>query len=265
MKQDLLKKTSYSIDDLIEIMKMLRAPGGCPWDREQTHQSIRKNFIEETYEAVEAIDTEDPEPLEEELGDVLLQIIFHTEMEEEKGSFSFEDVVTGICRKLIVRHPHVFGDVEVQGSEQVLANWDEIKKRQKGQKKSVETLESVSRALPALMRSTKVQQRAARAGFDWPEVSGALEKIREETAELEEAVAGGSREGIAEELGDLLFSVVNVSRFVKVDAEEALTRATDKFTARFAAVERMAAERGIDMKETSIEELDRLWDEAKSR
>ena len=265
MKQDFLQKTSYSIGDLLEIMKMLRAPGGCPWDREQRHQSIRKNFIEETYEAVEAIDTEDSELLQEELGDVLLQIIFHTEMEEEKGSFSFEDVVTGICRKLIVRHPHVFGDVKVEGSEQVLANWDEIKKQQKGQKKSADTLESVSRALPALMRSTKVQQRAARAGFDWPEVSGALEKIREEAGELEEAVAGGNREEIAEELGDLLFSAVNVSRFVKVDAEEALTRAADKFTARFTKVEQMAEARGIDMKEASIEELDKLWEEAKSR
>lgn len=265
MNQDFSEKASYSINDLIKIMKMLRAPGGCPWDREQTHQSIRKNFIEETYEAVEAIDAEDPKLLQEELGDVLLQIIFHTEMEEEKGSFSFEDVVTGICRKLIVRHPHVFGDVKVNGSEQVLANWDEIKKQQKGQKKSADTLESVSRALPALMRSTKVQQRAARAGFDWPEVSGALEKIHEEAEELEKAVAGGVREEIAEELGDLLFSAVNVSRFVKVDAEEALTRATDKFTTRFARVERMAEERGINMKETSIEELDKLWEESKSR
>jgi MazG family protein len=244
-------------------MSLLRAPGGCPWDREQTHESIRSNFIEETYEAIEAIDTKDSELLKEELGDVLLQVVFHAQMEKENGVFSIDDVTDGIVKKLIVRHPHVFGETIVSSSTEVLKNWDEIKKQTKKQTSQSEVLQSVSKALPALMRSAKVQQKAAKVGFDWPDISGALSKIDEEYRELCEAVEGGNPDECEEELGDLLFSAVNVSRFLKVDPEEALTRSSNKFIERFTKVEKLAEQRGIDMKSSSLVELDRLWDEAK--
>ena len=256
-------KDRYGIQDLLKIMEMLRAPGGCPWDREQTHESIRKNMIEETYEVVEAIDNQDPELLKEELGDVLLQVVFHSRMEQEAGRFDFFDVCDGICKKLIVRHPHVFGDVIADTSGEVLKNWDEIKKKTKGQKTNTEVLNSVPRVLPALMRSTKVQQKAARAGFDWPDVSGALQKLEEEIAELREAVESGSSDQYEEELGDVLFSAVNVSRFLHCDAEESLTKACDKFVRRFEGVEHKAMVQGKDMKELPLEQLDAFWDEVK--
>ena len=256
-------KDQYGIQDLLKIMEMLRSPGGCPWDREQTHESIRKNMIEETYEVVEAIDHQDPELLKEELGDVLLQVVFHSRMEQEAGRFDFDDVCDGICKKLIVRHPHVFGEVVADTSGQVLKNWDEIKKKTKGQKTNTEVLNSVPRVLPALMRSTKVQQKAARAGFDWPDVSGALQKLEEEIAELREAVESGCSSQYEEELGDVLFSAVNVSRFLQCDAEETLTKACDKFVGRFEGVEHKAMAQGKDMKELSLEQLDAFWDEVK--
>ena len=257
-------KNNYNIDDFLHIMKLLRSPGGCPWDIEQTHKSIRKNLIEETYEVIEAIDKDDTTLLCEELGDLLMQIIFHTQMEEEKGTFTFDDVCDGICKKLIVRHPHVFGDVTVNDSGEVLKNWDEIKRKTKGQKTTGESMQSVPRELPALMRAQKLQQKAAKVGFDWDDISGTIEKIGEETNELKSAVENNDAENQIEELGDLLFSVVNVSRFIKCDSEEALTFASDKFLNRFIKVEQLAAERGIDMKSSSLEELDRLWDEAKT-
>lgn len=258
-------KSKYTVEDLLSIMKMLRAPGGCPWDREQTHESIRMNFIEETYEAVEAIDLNDSKLLCEELGDVLLQIVFHSEMEEEKGSFDFSDVVDGICRKLIVRHPHVFSDVVANTSEEVLRNWDTIKMRTKAQKTQTEAMQSVSKALPALMRSAKVQKKAAKVGFDWPDVGGALEKVTEELGELKSAIDAHDGDGCREELGDLLFSVVNVSRFLHVDAEEALTRASEKFIGRFERVEHLAEKKHIDLQQAALAELDQLWDEAKKK
>ena len=256
-------KDKYSVDDLLKIMTVLRAPGGCPWDAEQNHKSIRSNFIEEVYEAIEAIDTDDSALLCEELGDVLLQVVFHTQMEKEAGRFDFDDVADGICKKLIVRHPHVFGDVKVNNSDDVLVNWDEIKKQTKSQKTQTDAIKSVSPALPALMRSAKVQKKAAKVGFDWDNVQGAIEKLEEEIAELKKAVASGDVQNQAEELGDVLFSAVNVSRFLDVEPEEALTRSTEKFISRFEVVEKLACERGIDMKESTLEELDALWDEAK--
>lgn len=256
-------KDVYGIDDLLQIMRGLRSEGGCPWDREQTHESIKKNLIEETYEVIEAINRQDRVLLCEELGDVLMQVVFHAQMEAEEGSFAFEDVVDGVCKKLIERHPHVFGEVEVGGSDEVLRNWDDIKKRSKGQKSQTETMQSVPRELPALMRAAKVQKKAAKVGFDWPEISGAVDKLYEETAELSSAVESGSEDEMAEELGDLLFSAVNVSRFIGCDAEEALTAATDKFMRRFARVEEMALERGLGLEQMSLAELDSLWDEAK--
>lgn len=265
MQSDFIFKEKYDNDDLLKIMRILRSENGCPWDREQDHHSIRNNFIEEAYEAVEAIDTEDTELLKEELGDVLMQVIFHSIMEEEIGSFNFDDVADGVCKKLIVRHPHVFGDVQADTSDEVLKNWDRIKKETKNQKSYTDTLLSVPKNLPALMRSTKVQQRAARAGFDWDNADGAMDKIKEETAELEAAMQKGSSEEIENELGDLLFSVVNLSRFVDVNSEEALTRSCEKFIRRFDTIEKLANERGINMTESSLEELDKLWDEAKKQ
>ena len=256
-------KEKYGIQDLLEIMRILRSPEGCPWDREQTHQSIRTDFLEETHEALEAINNGDAEALKEELGDVLLQVVFHARIEEEQGVFAFDDVVDGICKKLVVRHPHVFGQETADSTGQVLRNWDAIKRQTKGGKTQADLLQSVPRTLPALMRAAKVQNRARRVGFDWPDVSGALEALDSETAELKEAIAGGDAAMVEEELGDLLFSAVNVSRFVKTDAEQALTGATDKFIRRFARVEQLARERGLDMSASSLEELDALWKEAK--
>ncbi len=258
-------KEKYTISDLLEIMRLLRTPEGCPWDREQTHESIRSNLLEETHEALEAIDRGDMPLLQEELGDVLLQVVFHAQMEQEKGSFTFDDVVDGICKKLVVRHPHVFGDVTADDAGQVLKNWDAIKRETKGGKTQADMLRAVPRALPALMRAGKVQNRARRVGFDWPDVSGALQALDGETAELKQAIASGDAAAMEEELGDLLFSAVNVSRFIDTDAEQALTGATDKFIRRFTVVEQLAAERGVDMTSASLEQLDRLWEEAKGR
>ena len=260
---DFQQKPKYGFEDLLQIMKMLRAPGGCPWDREQTHKSIRQNFIEETYEVIEAIDTEDRELLKEELGDVLLQVVFHSEMESEVGSFDINDVCDGICKKLIVRHPHIFADVKADTTDEVLSNWDKIKMQTKSQKTQSDAMDSVSKSLPSLMRSEKLQKKAAKVGFDWPDVSGALQKVEEETQELKKAIEDGDKKGMEEELGDLLFSVVNVSRFLKVDSEEALYHACDKFTNRFRMVEALAKERGSAMESAPLSLLDSLWDEVK--
>ncbi len=257
-------KDCYDICDLIRIMELLRAPGGCPWDAEQTHESIKKNLIEETYEVIEAINKKDNELLCEELGDLLMQVVFHAQMEQEEGNFDFDAVADGVCKKLIIRHPHVFGKVDVSGVDDVLANWDAIKKETKGQKTTTESMLSVPRELPALMRATKLQKKAADVGFDWNDVSGALDKLEEEIAELRQAISNGDNDNIREELGDILFSAVNVSRFVKTDAEEALTQASDKFLARFTKVEQLASERSIEMKDSTLEQLDALWDEAKA-
>lgn len=256
-------KDRYTLEDLLAIMERLRSPGGCPWDREQTHESIATDFLEETHEALEAIRQRDTEGLKEELGDVLLQVVFHSRIEEEKGGFTFGDVVDGICKKLVIRHPHVFGEVTVDGTGQVLRNWDAIKRQTKGGKTQAELLGGVPRSLPALMRAAKVQNRAKRVGFDWPEIAGALDALESETAEFKEALASENPAAVEEELGDLLFSAVNVSRFLHIDAEQALTASTDKFIRRFARVEELAKSREIDLAAASLEEMDALWDEAK--
>ncbi|MBQ8015574.1 MAG: nucleoside triphosphate pyrophosphohydrolase [Clostridia bacterium] len=256
-------KNSYTVQDLVEIMRLLRMPGGCPWDAEQTHESIKKNLIEETYEVIEAINKKDKALLCEELGDLLMQVVFHAQMEKEEGCFDFDSVADGVCKKLIERHPHVFGEVNVSGVDDVLTNWDAIKRKTKGQKTTTDSMLSVPRELPALMRATKLQKKAADVGFDWSDVSGALDKLQEEIDELRQAVENKDESNMSEELGDVLFSAVNVSRFIKTDAEEALTAASDKFLARFTTVEALAKERGVDMNSASLEELDRLWDEAK--
>lgn len=258
-------KDFYNIDDLLRIVEILRAPGGCPWDAEQSHESIRKDFIEETYEVIEAINKNSPEMLREELGDVLLQVVFHTLIETEKGNFTFFDVTDEICKKLIVRHPHVFGDVNVSSTEEVLTNWDAIKMGTKKQNTVAEAIYSIPRELPALMRANKVQKKAAKAGFDWPDVTGAFEKITEEAKEVDAAIENGNETEILDEIGDLLFAVVNVARKTGVDPEEALTRATDKFSRRFECSEKMAAEECVDMKTATLEKLDEYWDKAKKQ
>ncbi|MBD5145589.1 MAG: nucleoside triphosphate pyrophosphohydrolase [Ruminococcus sp.] len=258
-------KEKYDINDLLEIMRILRSENGCPWDREQDHKSIRKDFLEETYEVVEAIDTEDRELLLEELGDVLLQVVFHSRIEEEKGGFDFGDVADGICQKLIVRHPHVFGNVTAETSGEVLKNWNNIKQQTKGQETYYETLESVCTALPALMRAQKVGQRAKRAGMDFKDVSQVLDCLESEIAELKEAMAEGTAENIAEEMGDVLFSCVNLSRHLDCDAEESLTRSTEKFMKRFKETEDLIRFDGIDMRSLNIDELDVYWRKAKAK
>lgn len=263
MKKDFTFKEKYNVYDLVEIMRVLRSDGGCPWDIKQTHESIKKNLIEETYETIEAINKNDSDMLREELGDVLMQVVFHSQIEAEKGVFDIDDVADENCKKLIERHPHVFGEVNVDTVDDVLTNWDAIKRKTKGQKSTSEAIDSIPRELPALMRATKVQSKAAKAGFDWEEVDGALDKLSEEIGELKAAIANKDMTNINEELGDVLFSAVNVSRFVDIDAEESLTDATDKFVKRFKTVEKLALEKNIDMKESNLETLDALWDEAK--
>lgn len=258
---DFIGKPSYNVNDLVEIVRLLRAPGGCPWDREQTHESLRRNFLEESYEVVEAIDQGSAEHLKEELGDVLLQVVFHAGIETEGGGFNLDDVADGICKKLIYRHPHVFGDVTVSGTGEVLSNWEDLKRKEKGQATNTDALEAVARSLPALWRAEKVQKKAAKAGFDWPDVSGAADKLSEELDELRCAVSQNTN--IEEELGDLLFSVVNVARFVKVDPEAALSRACDKFIRRFRVVEQLALQSGRSMECMELSELDKLWEQAK--
>jgi len=260
---DFTFKEKYTYEDLLEIMRILRCPEGCVWDREQDHKSIRRSFIEETYEAVEAIDNDDPVLLQEELGDVLLQVVFHAQIEAEAGRFTMDDVADGICKKMIYRHPHVFGSVEVKNSDEVLTNWDALKQKEKHQKSTTETLESVARSLPGLIRAEKVQHKAAKVGFDWDEVSGALDKVREETAEVARAIDGDGDP--SEELGDLLFAVVNVARFLKTDPEDAINRTTDKFIRRFAQVEQAAKDVGRSLSEMSLAEMDALWDAAKQK
>ena len=256
-------KENYNFEDLLKIMEVLRSDEGCPWDREQTHESIRKDFIEETYEVIEAINKMDKTLLCEELGDVLLQVAFHVQIEKEEGSFGIEEVTDGVCKKLIERHPHVFGEVKVSSTGEVLDNWDTIKRKSKGQKTQGSAMEKIPKELPALMRAQKIQQKAKKAGFDWDDISGAYEALGKEIEELKEAQQSGDEDKITDELGDVLFSVVNISRFLGADSEEALTKSNNKFIERYLIVERLAKERDIDMPSSSIEELDKLWDEAK--
>lgn len=256
-------KDKYNINDLISLVALLRAPGGCPWDREQTHTSIKKNLIEEAYEVIEAINKNSIDGLREELGDILLQVAMHCEMESEKGSFNFDDVCDELCKKLIIRHPHVFGDAAANNTKEALLNWDEVKRKTKGIKSTSSAMDTVPIELPALMRAQKVQAKASKAGFDWDSHEGAFSKLYEEINELKIAVEHNNQLETEEELGDVLFSAVNISRFVKTDSEEALKASTDKFIARFRIVEQLAEESNIDMKKASIDELDRLWDAAK--
>ncbi len=258
-------KDKYGFSDLIDILNILRQPDGCPWDREQTHKSIRNDLLEEAYETADAIDTDDSTALCEELGDLLLQVVFHSDIAKENGEFDITDVTDGICKKLILRHPHVFGNVKADTSAQVLENWDAIKRVEKSQSTYTDTLTSVPKAFPALMRAAKVQKRAAKAGFDWDNIDDAFKKIPEEASELKTAINNGDNALIDEEFGDLLFAAVNVSRFCGVNAEESLAKATDKFITRFKKVEDVVIAMGKDVKDCSLNELDAIWDEIKHK
>lgn len=252
---------SYGLDQLAEIMALLRGPEGCPWDREQTHQSIRRNMLEEAYEAVEAIDEENPEHLKEELGDVLLQVVFHARMAEEAGQFTLSDVIDGVCKKLLFRHPHIFGEVTASSSEAALDTWDGRKREEKGQNTTADALDAVARSLPALMRAEKIQQKAGKAGFDWPNIGFAFDKVAEELEELRQAVNEGTQE--EEELGDLLFAVCKAGHFLEVDGERALHSACEKFIRRFRVVQDLAREESFSQME--LIRLEQLWAQAKER
>ena len=241
---DFQSKSRYGWEDFLEIMRLLRGPGGCPWDAEQTHGSIRRNFLEETYEALDAIDRDDSADMCEELGDVLMQVAFHAQIEAERGRFAMEDVVDGVTKKLVYRHPHVFGTARVDGSEEVLANWEVLKRKEKGQRSTADAIEAVPHTLPALWRAEKTAGKTAKAGFDWSSPLGALEKLEEELGELRRALESGQTaegpHGVREELGDLLFAAAKLAQMVSVDPEEALHLACDKYSRRFRRVEGLA-------------------------
>ena len=249
-----------NLSKLLRIMARLRAPDGCPWDREQTHQSLRPNLIEECYEAIDALDTGNIQEFRDELGDILLQIVFHAQMAEEAGQFNFDDVAKSISEKLIRRHPHVFGKTKVRDSAHVLQQWEAIKKDEK----SAHTIFSeIPRSLPALLKADKIQRKVARVGFDWKHVNDVMAKVEEELRELQAAKATGTRRQFEEELGDLLFSVVNLARFEKLQAEELLNRTIRKFVKRFQVVENAVHKKKKRLEDCTLEELDELWESAK--
>lgn len=256
-------KEKYMLDDLAEIIKKLRAEDGCPWDRVQTHESLREAMLEEAYEAADAIDKGDMANLCEETGDVLLQVVFHAELEAEKGGYTLDDVLRGVCEKMIYRHPHVFGTgVTADTPEEVLSNWEQLKKKEKQISSQTDAMRNIPDALPALLRAKKVQKKAADVGFDFYEAGGAMEKVYEECRELKEAIRlkNGAEE---EEFGDLLFALVNISRFLKINPEFALTKAIKKFINRFEYVENSALSEGKQLSQMTLEEMDLLWDKAK--
>lgn len=259
---DFKRKSRYGYEDLVQIIHLLRSPGGCPWDQEQTHASIRRNFLEETYEVLEAIDEDNPAHLCEELGDVLTQVVFHGDLEQDAGRFTLEDIYDGVCKKMILRHPHVFGNTQVDGSGDVLENWDAIKRLEKGQKTYTDTLQAVAKTLPANWRAEKLMKKASKAGFSWPSPREALDKLGEEVAELREAVAAGADP--AEELGDMLFAAVGVSYCLQSDPEDSLQAACDKFIRRFSRMERLADGTGRQLDQLSRDELMQLWRAAKA-
>ncbi len=247
--------------ELVNVMARLRSKGGCPWDREQSHESLKPYIIEETYEVLDAIDRKDDDELREELGDLLLQIVFHAEIAAEEGRFTIDDVARTIVEKLKRRHPHVFGDVEVEDSGEVLKNWEAIKKEEG----KVSVLDGVPDGLPALLKAQRVQEKVRRVGFDWESIGGTFDKVREEIAELEKAIGEGDGAGIEDEFGDILFSLVNVARFLDIDAEESLRQTAKKFSQRFRYIENRVTEIGDrPIEDYSLEELDSLWEEAKS-
>lgn len=258
-------KDKYSFSDLLEIMKLLRSENGCPWDREQTHDSLKKYLIEETYEVLEAIDLNDKDKMCEELGDLLLQIVFHAQIASEQGNFNIEDIITGVSRKMVLRHTHVFGQDKADTAEDVVENWEKIKRKEKGIKSNTDGLKDVPSNLPALMRSYKVQQKASRVGFDWDNADEVFEKVREEIDELKDVYKSKDVARINDEIGDVLFSIVNLSRFLDVQPELALTGTINKFIARFEYIERESARDGKKMEDMTLKEMDEYWNKSKEQ
>ncbi len=259
----LLKKENYTFEDVVVLVEVLRSDVGCPWDREQTHASIRKDFIEETYEVIEAIDTQNSVLLREELGDVLLQVVFHARIEEEEGRFDIDDVADELCRKLIHRHPHVFGDTVADTAVQVLSNWEKIKSEEKSRNTVTAKLRAVPPMLPALMRAQKVGKKAA--CFDFENKEAVLVKLDEELSELKEAIESGEGASVEEEMGDVLLTLTSLCRKLGVDSEVALTRATEKFISRFERLENITVKECKDINSMSMAELDAIWNEYKHK
>ncbi len=255
-------KEKYTIDDLLQIMKRLREPDGCPWDKVQTHQSIKKSMIEETYEAIDALDFGDDKAFANELGDVLLQVVFHSQIASERGAFDFSDVLYEVCTKLITRHTHIFGEDKAGNEEEALSNWEKNKKKEKQIESCTGVLQDVPKYLPALMRAEKIQKKARGFGFDWDNIDGVYEKVFEE---IDEVKAAKTEEEIREEYGDLLFAVVNLGRFLGTDPETALTGASNKFVSRFEKMEKLALSEGRDIQTMTLNELDKLWNCVKSQ
>jgi len=248
---------------LVELMAALRGPEGCPWDRKQTPGSLKPFLVEECYEVIDALDEGDPDKIKEELGDLLFQIIFHARITEEAGQFSMQDVITAIHEKMTRRHPHVFGDEKLSTDKEVLANWEEIKKKEKGREDRRSILEGVPKELPSLLRAHRLQERAARVGFDWNHLNEALPKLDEEIAEFKESLREEDAGKIEEELGDLFFTLVNISRFLGVNPDEALRKTISKFIHRFRYIEEHAENSGRSLNDMSLDEMERLWQEAK--
>ncbi|MDK0703362.1 nucleoside triphosphate pyrophosphohydrolase [Clostridium perfringens] len=260
--KDLGNKKDFQ--DLLDIIETLRNPGGCPWDREQTHESLKSALLEECYEVIDAIENEDEDALIEELGDVLLQVVFHASIGKEDGYFDIMDVIGGISNKMINRHPHVFGNEEANTSEQVLVNWDEIKKEEKGIKTLTEEMQKIAKSLPATTRAYKVQKKAKKVGFDWDDVNCAMDKVKEELNEIKEVYNCEDKSIIEGEVGDLLFACINVARFLEVDGELALDKTIKKFIKRFSYIENEAIKNNKNLKDMTLEEMDKLWEEAKT-
>jgi tetrapyrrole methylase family protein/MazG family protein len=250
------------IERLVEIMRILRSPRGCPWDHKQTLHTLKDHLVEESHEVLDAIDSGDRRKLCDELGDLLLQVVFQAQVCSEEGSFAFDDVARAIVEKLIRRHPHVFGDTKVIGADEVLKNWEQIKKTEKGEEPR-STLEGIPKSLPALHKAHLVQKRAARVGFDWENVNGALDKLEEEIAEIREAVRGGDEKKMGDEVGDLLFAAVNVSRFLGQNPEDLLHRTIAKFTRRFQVIEQTVHAQGRKLSDCTLDEMESIWQQAK--
>ncbi len=256
-------KKDYTFSDLIDIMKVLRGENGCPWDKAQSHQSIKYALLEEACEAMEALDKKSYDDFADELGDVLLQVVFHSQIADEAGNFKIDDVLNHICTKLVSRHTHIFGNDTSSSSDDALDIWEKNKTKEKGLETTASLMKDVCSYLPSLVRAQKVQKKASSVGFDWEDGKDALFKLKEETIELFEAIESGEQNNIEEELGDLLFSCVNVSRFYNVNSEEALKKATDKFIERFSKVENEATLSGKDLKDMTLSEMDEIWDRIK--
>lgn len=258
-----VQKDHYAYADLVEIIRILRSPEGCPWDRVQTHASLRRGLLEEAYEVAEAIDLADPAGLCEELGDLLMQVVFHASLSEDAGGFTMDDVADGVVKKLIYRHPHVFGNESLADSDAVLDRWEVLKRAEKSQQSTADAMDSVAKSLPALWRSEKIQSKAAKAGFDWDDRLGALDQLEEEIRELRQAAETEEDEPFFEELGDVLFAAVKAGQCRGLDPEAALHAACEKFTARFRRMETRLSAQGREMREIPPAELRTVWNEVK--